>query len=102
MKIPMFGYRSRIDEGKKYDLVAGGNAHLALHSDISCEQVHCPKTGHRRQSVAFSARTQTTSVTSFEKMAHRCGKKSLGTLKLVGPEIDTDAGDLRIKQYIDL
>jgi flavodoxin len=100
MKIPMFG-SLRIDEGKKYDLVLVGTP-IWLYTPTFPVSRFLSKNRDRLPEVAFFCTYQTTTGKSFEKMAHRCGKKPLGTLKLMGPEIGTDTGDLRIKQYIDL
>jgi flavodoxin len=97
VNLPVLGSR-RIDEGK-YDVVLVGTP-IWLYAPIFPASRFLAKNRDRLPDVAFFCTYQTTIGKSFEKMERRCGKKPLATLKPMGPELGTAAGDLQITQYI--
>lgn len=99
VNLPMFG-SYKLDEGKKYDVVIVGTP-IWLYAPGFPVSRFLSSNKDRLPAVAFFCTYQTTIGKSFEKMGRKCGKNPLGTLKLMGPEIGTEAGDLQVKQYID-
>jgi flavodoxin len=100
LELPMFGTR-RLDESRKYDVVLVGTP-IWLYGPTFPVSRFLSKNKDRLPEVAFFCTYDTSIGRSFEKMGRKCGKKPLGTLKLKGPEIATEAGDLQITQYVDL
>lgn len=97
-KIPVL--RSlKLDDAKKYDLVLVGTP-IWLYAPAFPVSRFLARNKHRLPEVAFFCTYQTTIGRSFEKMERKCGKKPSGTLKLMGPEIATAAGEQQIKKFL--
>ncbi len=99
-RIPVFG-RGKIDlTSNKYDLVIVGTP-IWLYSPTFPVSRFLSKNKNVLPKLAFFCTYQTTIGKSFDKMERKCGKKPSGVLQMMGPEIGTEAGDLKIKQFIE-
>lgn len=98
-RLPMLGHNAAIHENS-YDLVIVGTP-IWLYSPAFPTGRFLSRNKNRLHRVAFFCTYQTTIGKSFDKMERMCGKKPAGVLQMMGPEIGTEAGDQRIKQFID-
>jgi menaquinone-dependent protoporphyrinogen IX oxidase len=96
--IPLFGATKLAVD--KYDLVIVG-APIWLYAPAFPVSRFLKKNKDKLPKVAFFCTYQTTIGKSFEKMGRACGKSPGGVLQMMGPEIGTEAGDHKLKEYLE-
>lgn len=101
IRIPLFGAGTLSPEQlSEYDIVIVGTP-IWLYAPAFPVSRFLSRNKSRLPKVAFFCTYQTAIGASFAKMEGKCGKKPAGELQMTGPEIGTEAGALKIRQYIE-
>jgi flavodoxin len=98
-RLSMFG-RSVSIADNQYDIVIVGTPIWLYHPSFPASRF-LSKNKKTLPDVAFFCTYQTTIGKSFDMMERKCGKKPARVLQMMGPEIGTEAGDQKLREYLE-